>query len=56
MSKKVIHLLCSDADRAALQPVLDALQAKGLRVSGEVPEKNDLVLAVLSEAFYADND
>lgn len=56
MSKKVIHLLCCDADRAALQPVLDALQAKGLRVSGEVPEKNDLVLAVLSEAFYADND
>ena len=56
MSKKVIHLLCSDADRPALQPVLDALQAKGLRVSGEVPEKNDLVLAVLSEAFYADND
>ena len=56
MSKKVIHLLCSDGDRAALQPVLDALQAKGLRVSGEVPEKNDLVLAVLSEAFYADND
>ena len=55
MSKKVIHLLCSDADRAALQPVLDALQAKGLRVSGEVPEKNDLVLAVLSEGFYADD-
>ena len=54
MSKKVIHLLCSDADRAALQPVLDALKARGLRVSDQVPGKNDLVLAVLSEAFYAD--
>ena len=54
MSKKVIHLLCGDADRAALQPVLDALRAKGLRVSGEVPGKNDLVLAALSETFYAD--
>ena len=56
MSKKVIHLLCSDADRAVLQPVLDALQAKGLRVSEKAPGKNDLVLAALSEAFYADND
>ena len=55
MSKKVIHLLCSDADRAALQPVLDALQAKGLRVSGEAPGKNDLVLAALSGSFYADD-
>lgn len=55
MSKKVIHLLFSDADRAALQPVLDALQAKGLRVSGEAPGKNDLVLAALSGSFYADD-
>ena len=55
MSKKVIHLLCSDADRAALQPVLDALKARGLRVSEETPGKNDLVLAALSEAFYADD-
>ena len=54
MNKKVICLLCSDADRAALQPVLDALKARGLRVSAEAPGKNDLVLAVLSEAFYAD--
>ena len=54
MSKKVIHLLCSDADRAALQPVLDALKARGLRVSAEAPGKNDLVLAVLSEGFYAE--
>lgn len=56
MSKKVIHLLCSDADRAVLQPVLDELQAKGLRLSEKAPGKNDLVLAALSEAFYADND
>ena len=55
MSKKVIHLLCSDADRAALQPVLDALKARGLRVSDQAPGKNDLVLAVLSEGFYAES-
>ena len=54
MSKKVIHLLCSEADRAALQPVLDALKARGLRVSDQAPGKNDLVLAVLSEGFYAE--
>ena len=55
MSKKVIHLLCSEADRAALQPVLDALKARGLRVSEQAPGKNDLVLAVLSERFYDEN-
>ena len=54
MSKKVIHLLCSACDRAALQPVLDALKARGLRVSDQAPGKNDLVLAVLSEGFYAE--
>ena len=54
MSKKVIRLLCGEADRAALQPVLDALKARGLRVSEQAPGKNDLVLAALSEGFYAD--
>ena len=54
MSKKPIHLICSDADRAALQPVLDALKSKGMRVSEEAPGKNDLVLAALSEGFYAE--
>ncbi len=55
MSKKVIHLLCSDADRAALQPVLDALKTRGLHVSEETPRKKNLVLAALSERFYADD-
>lgn len=54
MSKKVIHLLCSESDRPALQPVLDALKASGLRVSDQAPGKNDLVLAALSEDFCAD--
>ena len=44
MGKKVIHLLCSESDRPALQPVLDELQAKGLRLSEKAPGKNDLVL------------
>ncbi|MBR0355532.1 MAG: leucine-rich repeat domain-containing protein [Oscillospiraceae bacterium] len=52
--KKQIRLLCAEADRAALQPVLDALESKGLRVSEKAPGKNDLVLAALSEAFCAD--
>ncbi len=56
MSKKVIHLLCAEADRAALQPVLDALKAKGLRVSeSRDSSKEDIVLAALSGSFYADS-
>ena len=53
---KTIRLLYVESDKAALQPVLEQLAAKGVRVkeSGE-PGKNDIVLAALSEAFYADS-
>ena len=52
---KRIHLLLSEQDRAALQPILDALQEKGLRVTeSQSAKKGDIVLAVLSENFYAD--
>ena len=54
MSKKVIHLLCGDVDRAALQPLLDALKTRGLRVSEQAPGKNDLVLAALSANLIGD--
>ncbi len=48
--RQKIRLLCAEGDRRALQPVLDALQARGVGVS----EKADTLLAVLSERFYAD--
>ncbi|MBQ6465957.1 MAG: hypothetical protein IJJ43_06790 [Oscillospiraceae bacterium] len=54
--KKTIKLLFADRDRDALQPLLEQLRAKGLRVvelTGGAG-KNEVVLAVLSEAFYAD--
>ena len=53
---KHIRVLSAPADREALSPVLEQLRAKGLRVSEteEAPGKNDLVLAVLSRSFYAD--
>ena len=46
--RQKIRLLCAEGDRGALQPVLDALQARGVGVS----EKADMLLAVLSERFY----
>ena len=48
--KQKLRILCAEGDREALQPVLDALQARGVSVS----EKADTLLAVLSERFYAD--
>ncbi|MDO4989491.1 MAG: hypothetical protein Q4E45_03200 [Eubacteriales bacterium] len=48
--RQKLRLLCAEGDREALQPVLDALQARGVSVS----EKADTLLAVLSEHFYAD--
>ena len=48
--RQKLRILCAEGDREALQPVLDALQARGVSVS----EKADTLLAVLSERFYAD--
>ena len=48
--RQKLRILCAEGDREALQPVLDALQARGVGVS----EKADTLLAVLSERFYAD--
>ena len=56
MSKRKIRLLCSDADREALQELMAQLRARGLQVSEEAPGKNDVVLAALSESFYADRE
>ena len=49
-TRKMIRLLCSDADRALLQPLLDALREKGLRITeASGAKKDDIVLAALSE-------
>ena len=52
---KKLRLLYADEDREALQPILQALTARGLRISqtGD-PGKRDVVLAVLSEKLYAE--
>ena len=54
MSKK-IKILLDAADRERLQPILDALRESGVsasELSGD-PAKDETVLAVLSEHFYA---
>ena len=56
MTREKLTLLFAEADRERLQPVLDALREKGLqlRETGKEPGRQAVVLAVLSEAFYAD--
>ena len=52
---KKIDLLCAEQDREALQPVLEQLKNKGFRVKEtNSPKKDGMILAVLSESFYAD--
>ena len=53
--KKEIRLLCAEADREALKPIVEQLNAKGFTVSdAKDAKKDDIVLAALSAAFYAD--
>ena len=55
MSKTKIRLLSAEQDREALAPVLEQLRARGVRVSEtETGGRDEVTLAVLSEAFYAD--
>lgn len=56
MRKRTIRLLCSDADREALQELLRQLRARGLQVSQDASGKNDVVLAALSGSFYEDRE
>ena len=55
---KSISILSVDADREKLLPVLDQLRTKGMRVveKGSELKKDDIVLAALSEQFYADDE
>ena len=53
--KKKIRLLAAPADREKLAPILEALGQKGASVTETgTPGKDDTVLAVLTESFYAD--
>ena len=55
--KRRMILLCAGQDRERLSPVLEQLAAKGVSVSEKRnPGKDEPVLAVLSEHFYADNE
>ena len=51
-----IRLLCTEQDREKLQPILDALTAKGLSVANGEPGRDEVTLAALSESFYADKE
>ena len=53
---KRIRLLCAAGDCDTLNGILEQLERKGLRVSrsADGPNKNETVLAVLSENFFAD--
>ncbi len=54
-TRKKISVLSAPADREALAPILEALEAKRLRPTvTDQPGKDDLILAVLSENLYAD--
>ena len=54
MNGQSVKLLFAQADKAVLTPVLEALKAKGIKVSEGSPEGDEILLAALSEKFYAD--
>ena len=55
--RQTIRVLCADADRGKLREILDALGSQGVKTvwTDGAARGNDVVLAVLSEAFYADS-
>ena len=53
---KHIRLLRCGADEEALKPIEEQLVRSGFRVDEGAAGKDDVVLAVLSEAFYKDKD
>ena len=52
-----IKVLFTEADRETLEPVLEQLRARSLRIieGSDSIQKGDVVLAALSENFYADS-
>ena len=57
MSRKTIQVLFAEADREKLEPILDALRAQNIQAveaGRDKPARGSSILAVFSEAFYAD--
>ena len=57
MSRKSIRVLFTEADREKLEPILDALRAQKIQAveaGRDKPVRGSSILAVFSEAFYAD--
>ena len=57
MTRSKCRILCAEADSDRLQPILDTLRSKGLKISGptEKPGRGETILAALSEDFYKDS-
>lgn len=58
MGKRTLKILASDKDGEALQPILDALEKGGVKTLSNARslKKKELLLAALSENFYADEE
>jgi len=54
MNGQSVNLLLAQADKAVMAPLLEALSAKGIKVSEGNPEGEETLLAALSENFFAD--
>ncbi|MBQ8053792.1 MAG: hypothetical protein IJ198_08340 [Lachnospiraceae bacterium] len=54
MNGQFVKLLLAQADKAVMAPLLEALSAKGIKVSEGDPEGEETLLAALSENFFAD--
>ena len=54
----LLRVICAEADREALRPILDALREKGLRTADAEGSlrKGEILLAALSEHFYTDGE
>ena len=53
--RQMLRLLCAEEDRQSLQPVLDALRARGIGIS-EDPGGKGMLLAALSGHLYTDEN
>ena len=55
MNERSVKLLFAQPDKDKLDPILEALRAKGIKVSEGSSAGEEILLAALSENFYADS-
>ena len=55
MNERSVKLLFAQPDKDKLAPILEALRAKGIKVSEGSSAGEEILLAALSENFYADS-